>query len=275
MRWKYLLLVLGLGLALLLAACNVSPGATGTPGPAPDLSRGPATDPERSTAAFPVFTSQQQTGLVVSGEGKVIVVPDVAILNLGVGAQASTVEEARRQAAGAMEAIMAALKGRGVDQKDIKTQWFNIAPVTRWVEKGKGEPGQEVIVGYRVDNMVVAKIRKVDEAGSIIDAVATAGGDLSRVRGISFTIDDPTRFLAQARELAVKDALAKAQQLAHLSGAKLGKPIFISESGGWAPPVPMARAAAMEAKGAGPATPISPGESEVRLDVQITFSLLE
>lgn len=268
MRWRYLLLVPGLGLvlALLLAACNVSPGATGAPGP--------VTGPERSTAAFPVFTSQQQTGLVVSGEGKVTVVPNMAILNLGVEAQAKTVEEARQQAAGAMEAIRAALKGRGVDQKDIKTQWFNIAPVTRWVEMGKGQPGQEVIVGYRVDNMVVAKIRKVDEAGNIIDAVATAGGDLARVRGISFTIDDPTRVLAQARELAVKDALAKAQQLAHLSGAKLGKPIFISESGGWAPPVPMVRTA-MEAKGAGPATPISPGESEVRLDVQITFSLLE
>ena len=45
-----------------------------------------------------IILSQQNTGLWVTGEGKVSVTPDVAILNLGVEAQAKTVAQAQREA---------------------------------------------------------------------------------------------------------------------------------------------------------------------------------
>ena len=212
-----------------------------------------------------VIFSQQNTGIWVTGEGKVKVVPDVAILNLGVEAQATTVAEAQRQAAEAMDAVIAELDKNGVAKKDIKTQHYSIYPVRRW------ERDREILIGYRVTNMVTAKIRKVDDTGIIIDAVAEAGGDHIRINGISFTVDDPTDYYEEAREKAMADAEAKAKQLASLGGVNLGKLIYISEGGGY---VPIPRDYYLTAEGApAPTTPISPGETEIRLTVQVVYSI--
>ncbi|MFQ5826825.1 MAG: SIMPL domain-containing protein, partial [Dehalococcoidia bacterium] len=95
-----------------------------------------------------------------------------------------------------------------------------------------------------------------------------------RVDNISFTIDDPTPLYAQARERAVLDAKAKAEQLAELSGITLGKPIYISVSTGR---VPVAFEMRAEAAAPVPAPaappPISPGETEIRINVQMVFAI--
>jgi uncharacterized protein YggE len=57
-----------------------------------------------------------------------------------------------------------------------------------------------------VSNSVTVKIRDVAKAGSIIDAVIIAAGDNTRINGITFTVDEPEQYYAQARELAVTDA---------------------------------------------------------------------
>ncbi len=73
--------------------------------------------------------SQQNNGIWVTGVGKVTVTPDVAVVTLGVQAQASTVADAQQQTAKAMADVMAALEGNSVAVKDIATQYFNITPV--------------------------------------------------------------------------------------------------------------------------------------------------
>lgn len=214
--------------------------------------------------------SQQEVGLSVSGEGKVKAAPDVAILSLGIEAQETTVAAAQREAASAMDKVMKALKGDGVADKDIQTTQFSIYPVRRWVEKEE----KEVIVGYRVTNMVTAKIRQIDKAGDIIDDVAEAGGNLTRIQDIGFTVDDPIPYYRQAREKAVQDAAAKAKQLADLAGVKLGKPLYITEGGGYVPPFVRQNVyARMEAAPAPAPTPISPGELEFQLNVSIVYDI--
>ncbi|MBI2846761.1 MAG: SIMPL domain-containing protein [Chloroflexi bacterium] len=234
--------------------------------------------------------STQQTGIWVSGIGRVSAVPDLAILSIGVEARANTVEEARSQAAAAMDKIIAALTAHGLSSKDIRTQYYSIYPITTWVEifpdcpKGTpievekcGRSSKEVILGYRVSNTATAKIRKLDDVGRIIDDVAKAGGDLTRIQGVSFTIEDTTALQTQARENAVKDAISKAQQFATLAGVKLGKLVYISESGG---AIPIYRADMLKEGIAAmatpePITPISGGEMEVSISVQAVFGILE
>ena len=216
-----------------------------------------------------IVVSQQNTGIWVTGEGKVSAVPDVANLSLGVEAQADTVADAQRQAAEAMTAVMEELDKSGVAEKDIKTQYFSIYPVSRWDR----DTEEEILIGYRVTNTVTAKIKKVDEAGIIIDAVTKAGGDYIRINGISFTIDDPTVYYDEAREKAMADAKAKAEQLADLADVNLGKLIYVNESGGY---IPVTREyIALEKAVPAPAldTPISPGETEISLTVQVVFSI--
>ena len=223
------------------------------------------------TSGIKINLNNQQQGIWVSGEGKVTAVPDVATLSLGIESQEATVAEAQANAAEAMDNVMKALKDEGVNDKDIQTRSFYIRKVTRWDNDNQ----REIILGYRVSNMVTAKIRDVANAGTVIDAVAAAGGDLTRINNIGFTVDDPTPYYEQAREKAVAEAAAKAKKLADTAGVKLGKPTYISESSYMPGPIyradmiPMAEAAPpME-------TPISPGELEITTNVQIAYAIAD
>ena len=225
-----------------------------------------------------IVFGQQNTGIWVNGEGKVTVTPDVAILSVGIESQEASVAQAQEKANTAMNAVITALKGRNIAEKDIRTTSFSIIRVTRYDEPKQ----QEVTIGYRVTNMVTARIRTLVQesypldykAGRIIDAVAQAGGDLTRINNISFTVDDPTAFEREVRQKAMADAESKAKQLANLSGVKLGKPIYINESGGFIPlrqeffavPAPAPAFAAAP-------TPILPGEQEIRLNVQVVYEI--
>ncbi|MFQ5925614.1 MAG: SIMPL domain-containing protein [Dehalococcoidia bacterium] len=253
---KSLLLGLVIGVALL-----------GAVGGIPLASANPVAPSGATPQSLSILEGNAQwTGIRVSGQGKVTVVPDVAILSAGVEAQASTVEAAMDEAAVAMDRVIAALRANGVAERDVKTQWFNIYPLRRWIDGG-----YELLLGYRVTNMVSVKIRNVDGTGRIIDAAAQAGGDLIRIHGVSFTVDDPSQYHAEARAQAMANAKAEAQQLADLAGVQLGKPFYISESGGF---VPIYRDYGMALEGvAVPTTPISPGETEVTITVQMAFAI--
>ena len=213
--------------------------------------------------------NNQQEGIWVSGEGRVVAVPDVAILRLGIEAQEVTVAEAQEQAREAMDRVMKALENEGVAEKDIQTQYFNINRVTRW----DSQEEKEVIIGYRVTNVVTAKVRDVAKAGDVIDAVAIAGGDYTRIDSIGFTVDDPSEYQKEAREQAVADAEAKAKQLAEAAGVKLGRPLYITESSYI--PGPIYRQDMIAKAEGAPAveTPISPGEMEITLNVQISYEI--
>jgi hypothetical protein len=217
-----------------------------------------------------IFNSQQQ-GIWVNGEGKVTAVPDVAILSLGIESQEATVALAQSAAASAMDSVMKALKDGGVKESDIQTQSLSVQKVTRW----DNDKQQEITIGYRVSNMVTAKIRAVAKAGTVIDAVAAAGGDLTRINSIGFTVDDPKPYQEQARVQAVADAAAKAKKLAETSGVKLGMPTYISESSDV--PVPIYRDAMFAKAEAAPAveTPVSPGELEITANVQLAYAIAD
>jgi hypothetical protein len=194
-----------------------------------------------------------------------MVIPDIAELCLGIEAQADTVSEAQAQASEAMDKVMEALKDNGVAEKDIQTQQFSIYPVTRWIN----ESGEEEIVGYRVTNIVLAKIREVDKAGIIIDAVAKAGGDLTRIQSISFSVDDPTPYYEEAQGKAMEDAKNKATQLATSAGVQLGKPTYISEGAAYVPKY----FADLGGNEASSSTPISPGELKITVNVQVVYEI--
>jgi len=216
----------------------------------------------------PISNNQQQ-GIWVSGSGKVTVTPDLAVISVGIQDQELTVADAQAKAAGAMDKLIQALKAQGVVDKDIQTTSFTISQVTRW----DNDRQQSVVIGYLVSNTVTVKIRDISKVGTTIDAVAVAGGDMIRVNGITFTVDDPTSSYTNARAKAMADAKAKAQQMADLSGVKLGKVTYITENNNF---TPIYQAYDMKSA-AGPvpavSTPISAGELDVTVTVQVAYAL--
>jgi hypothetical protein len=166
---------------------------------------------------------------------------------------------------------MQALQDQGVEEKDIQTQYFNISNITRWSE----DKMEQEITGYRVTNTLSVKVRDVEKAGATIDAVVAAGGDLTRVNSIGFTVDDPTPYYNDARKLAIDAAEAKAKQMATESGITLGKVTYITESNYYQPIYRSydAYESAIAPAAAGAPTSISEGELEITTTVNIAYEI--
>ena len=253
-----------------LGAVSESPPIVARPVPAPAI-----VSPVRSGAALspllpPLLQSaSSQFGIWVTGQGSIALAPDLAVVNVGVETRAQTVTVARDQAATAMAAIVDAVKTYGLTDTDIQTRSFNIFPRYDFIDRS------QVFVGYTVSNSAAIKIRDLDEVGPIIDAVANAGGDATRINGISFTVEDTGPFMNNLRAAAVQDAGAKAQHFADLTGVALGNLIYIAELGGRGPVVSQdfgVRALSIEAAAA-PPTSISGGELELSLSVQAVYDI--
>ncbi len=212
--------------------------------------------------------SPAQVGISVNGNGRVSVVPDVALITLGVEVTAPSVAAARSAAATAMKAVRDSLEGNRVRGDDIQTRAFSIQPQYRYRPEQKPE-----ITGYTVTNRVSVKLRNLDAVSEVLDDAAKAGGDAVRIDGIAFTVDDPRRYEGEAREAAVEDAHERAQQLAKLAGVRLGKVLSISESGASIPLLDKSAERMAFQAAAAPPTPISPGEAEISLSVFVVYTI--
>ena len=220
-----------------------------------------------------VIGDAQDAGIWVNGVGSVSAPPDLVELNLGVTATADTVSEARQSAAEAMTAVIGYLVGSGVATSDIRTQHISIQPQYDWQERIEEgiRRSERVLTGYQVSNTVQVLVREMDRTSELLDGAVTAGGDLIRVNGITFTIEDTSELAKQAREMAVADALVKAAELASYSGVILGPMVYLSEVS--AQPVFAERAFASVVADSSVSTPISPGEQEVRITVRAVFDI--
>lgn len=220
-----------------------------------------------------VIGDAQDAGIWVNGVGAVSAPPDLVELNLGVSATANTVSEARQSAAEAMTAIMGYLSENGVADADVRTQHISIQPQYDWQERIEEgiRRSERVLTGYQVSNTVRVLVRELDRTSELLDGAVAAGGDLVRVNGINFRIEDTSELETQAREKAVEDAMARAAELAGNAGVTLGRLVYLSEVNGQ--PVYAERAQFALAADSGASTPISPGEQEVRVTVRAVFDI--
>lgn len=202
----------------------------------------------------------------VSGQGKITMVPDIAVVSVGVTAQGPTVTRVQQELNTKMHAVTDAIKKLGVDAKDIRTSYYNINPTYDYSSDTRR------ITGYQANSNLTVKVRKIDTANNVIDA-ATANG-ANEVGGITFDVDDKTRAETQAREEAVKDAKSKAEAAAKAAGFRLGRIINYSESGGDTPrPVLYDAAKPLPIAGAKQSPEIEPGSSELTVTVTLSYEI--
>jgi len=209
--------------------------------------------------------SADNDGISVSGRGEVIAEPDTGYFNVGVEVTAKTVADAREEAASVLADVVDSLKSNGVDGDDLQTTNFSIFP--RYNFRNDEEPE---ITGFTVSNTLRVTVRDLDNFSETLDDAIAAGGDEVRVSGIRFDRDDKAGLIEQARELAMKDALAKAEQLADFGDVELGTPISIVESSSsFSPPVVFAERALSDAG----ATPIEIGTTSVVVTVSVRWEI--
>lgn len=209
-------------------------------------------------------TTQKSTTFDVTGEGKVMIKPDIASITAGISVQAQSVKSAQDQINSVINKVSLAVKQTGVDAKDIQTTNYSINPSFDYTG------GTQRITGYSASTNLLIKVRDLDNVNNVIDAVTGSGAN--QVFGVSFDIDDKTKAENEARQKAVDEAKKKAADAAKIAGFKLGRIINYSENlPGSIRPIPLAVGALEKASGA--PTQIEPGSSEVSVTVTLSYEI--
>jgi uncharacterized protein YggE len=217
-------------------------------------------------SAITVSSPAQIPQISASGSGLVHVVPDIAYLYIGVRTQGSTVAAALKTNNQSAKDIKDALVAQNVAEKDIQTSSFNV------YQQQYDTSGKPVPTFYAVDNTVYVTIRNLDAIGTILDLVAANGAN--SINGVYFDLSNKDAAQEQARQMAVEQAKKQAEQIANLTGVKLGKLISINVYSSGAP-------YAMEGKGgggsamAGSSVPVSTGQMTITAEASLAYEIIQ
>jgi uncharacterized protein YggE len=200
----------------------------------------------------------------VTGYGAVTARPDMAIVHLGVETEADSAAAALEENNLRMSSLISVTLEAGVAEEDIRTDGLRLQAI--YDNQGNDNASPQV-VGYRASNIAAVTVRDLDSLGALLDAAVEAGGNA--IQNISFEVTDREELMAAAREAAMNNATAKAEQLTGLANAELGEVLTITEAGG-TPPVPVLLETAQTADSA---VPIAPGTQEIQAIVQVSWRI--
>ncbi len=201
--------------------------------------------------------------VTVTGDGAITVKPDIGYLSVGVETSDKDAKKAQELNKAAMDRVIKALKGKGLADKDIKTTSYSM-----WKGVDYNKAQTEQIETYHVSNRVEVTITQLDQTGTLIDLCVAAGGNVSD--GVRFTVKDKNAFYQQALQAAMSQAQSKAAGIMGTFGAKPDKPWRVTEVPQYEGPVVYAAAMAKEMDSAS-ATPIQPGEMEIKAQVTVEY----
>lgn len=196
----------------------------------------------------------------VTGNGRIKAVPDTALVNLGIITENVSLERARRENAIRSNAVVNLLNTMGITSKQINTDSYIIEPMYDFID------GRQTFKGYRVSNILSVTVTDIATIGNVIDKATSAG--VNRVDNISFTLADPGDYYDKALNLAINDALHKANEIADSLDVELREvPCRIIEQTAGATPYNAALV-----KLSAPSTPILPGQLEITASITAIFA---
>jgi uncharacterized protein YggE len=202
----------------------------------------------------------------VTGEATVSASPDLAEVDGGVTTQAKTAREASDANNKAMGAVLAALKGAGVAEADIRTSRLSLQPQMAPTRASPDAP--PAIVGYRASNRVTIRAHDMTKVANTIDTLLAAGAN--DIGGVDFMVSNASKWLDEARPKAIADARRKAEIYAKAAGVAIGAPLSISEGSSSGPIAPKMFRAGMAA--AAP-TPIAAGDETLTITVSVSYEI--
>ncbi len=207
--------------------------------------------------------------ITMTGTGDATGVPDQLSFKLSVGATAADVATAMDRSNTTMSRVVAALGRNGVDKEDTSTTGLSIDPIYRYYDYQPAE-----ITGYRVRQSLGVLVRSLRDGGEVVSAAVAAGGNSSRISELKLKIGDVDGLLAQARDNAVEEATAKAEQYAAATGQQLGSVLTLRE----VKSTPRSRAtydlsASAVADRAFKSVPIQAGSERLDVEVAVVWEL--
>ena len=204
----------------------------------------------------------------VTGSGNVSTEPDIATFSINILIQRDSASLAREDSARKLNQLFASLKSFGIDQKDIATTNYSLYPEYVY-EKNKIRR----IEAFNVSNNLNVKVRQLDKLGSVIDGVIKLDSGDIRINNVFFDVDDSSIYEDQARESAIKNAIAKASKIAKNANVELGSPSIIIDVEPFSNGSPIGIQRSMMADMESTPTTIATGQIVIESKVQVTFAI--
>jgi uncharacterized protein YggE len=214
-------------------------------------------------AAPGAFAQSAGPQIVVTGEGTIKATPDQAWVSIGVESRSKVSKDAQQRNAQAMTAIQQKIAGFGIPKEAIKTTAVDLQLEFDYAD------GKQTPRGYVARNTIEVRVDDLAKLGEVLDAVVNSGATM--IHGLRFDVKERAALEASALQRAVTNALAKAGALAAGAKRAVDQIVKIEEIAS-GEPGPMPRPFAMAAR-AEAATPVAPGELEIRAVVRVTASI--
>ncbi len=171
-------------------------------------------------ASARAITAADRNIISVSGEATINVVPDRIVLRLGVETSAPELIAAKRSNGAIVQSVLAAIRARGVAERDIQTSALHIEPRYSYRD-------ELARVGFFVREGIVVTLSDPAKVEGLVSDALAAG--VTHVHGIDYQTTKYKEHRTAARDLALKAAKEKADRMASAYGRRVGAALQISE----------------------------------------------
>lgn len=170
----------------------------------------------------------------ISAQGKVMSVPDLAIVKIGVVTEGTDAQDVKNKNNQKMNQLIDFIKNQDVSKDSIQTSDFYTTPKYSYVN------GQSNIVGYQANQIITIKFFDIDKSRKQIEKVldGAINNGANQIQGINFGFSDPEKLRKLARKQAIDNAKQRAKELTSAANLHLGNIINIIESNDTSVPAP-------------------------------------
>lgn len=209
---------------------------------------------------------QKQVPMInVSGEGKVKLAPDQALISISIETKGTKAEDVKRENDKKMDGILKFIKKSNIPSEDFQTQRISLNPNYDY-EKKK--------YSYIATQSVQILLKDLSKYDTLMEGLVNEG--INRIDNVEFKSSKMNQLQSDARKLAMKDAKNKAEDYVSVLGQKVGKAILISDNSQIFIPQPRMyamKSMAMDNSESASRETLAIGEIEITANVSVSFAL--
>lgn len=200
----------------------------------------------------------------VTGEGKVKIIPDQAVVTVGFQNTGKDAKEVKTLNDEVVDKVIKFLKKSGIPATDYKTNNVSLYKSYDY-EKKK--------YNFQASQTLIITLKDLSKYDEVMMGLNDAG--VNSISGVEFKSSKMEDYERDARKKAVLNAKQKAQDYVSVLGQKVGKALLITDNSQSYIPQPMYKGNMMEmaADGAAQRETLAVGELEINTNVSVTFVL--
>ena len=204
---------------------------------------------------------QAAEGIRVSGNGAVETIPDMGTLQLHARREGNDPAALEQELGEVVSALLELSRKLGIEETDVTATAVRITP--RYRRRGE----DNVVEGVVASRSVTIILRDLSQFSDLLQQALAIG--INNVDPMSLDSSIRRELEAAALELAMADAIRKADQVAAGFAVKRGSVIDVDVSGHHAAPM-----MAMQEMRADSSTPLAPGVIRINSQVRATFAII-